>query len=162
MERLCRINLGCGYYWWPGWINLDQEVNIKSLDYEDESVDEIQAIHLLEHLPRLEIGEILAEWRRILKPEHLLILEVPSLDKIAQNIINGEENLRITLFGIFGDPRDWERRPAMRHNWAWTQDELSIVLTDAGFSVEFAEPVFHIAARDMRVIARKHDSTSTD
>jgi predicted SAM-dependent methyltransferase len=136
-------------------MNHDDDVDLWNLPYESESVDEIHCIHLFEHIPRLRVYELLHEWKRVLVPRGTLTMELPSLDKMAQMIVDGEENQRLTLLGIFGDPRDWDDRPLMRHEWAWTNKELRQVLSDAGFAVEFEEPVFHIQRRDLRVIGRK-------
>lgn len=150
-----RLHLGAGHYWWPGYVNLDEETDLKALPYEDESVAEIHCIHLFEHLPRLDVPLFLAEWLRVLEPGGRLVMEMPSLDKMAQLIVDGETNIRFTLLGIFGDPRDWETRPLMRHEWAYTDAELQEVLTEAGFKVEFEEPVYHFIQRDLRVTGRK-------
>jgi len=155
MARLNRLHLGAGSYFWPTFDNLDEESDLKDLDYENESVDSIYAIHLFEHLPRPEINSFLQEWKRVLVSRGTLVMEMPSLDKIAQLIVAGETNERLTVLGLLGDPRDWDNYPLMRHNWAWTNRELKEVLTENGFEVEFANPVYHIQQRDLRVIARK-------
>lgn len=153
MGGICRLHLGAGQYFWPGWCNLDEETDLKALPYETGKVDEIQSIHLFEHLPRAEIAAFLDEWFRVLKPNGRLVMEMPSLDKMAQLIVDGETNIRLTLLGIFGEQYG---KPLMRHEWAWTNRELEEVLTTAGFEVEFEPPVFHIEARDLRVIGSKH------
>lgn len=155
--ELPRLHLGAGHYYWPGYINHDAEIDLWNLPYGDNSIAEIHAIHLFEHLPRLRVDAVLREWMRVLVPRGTLVLEMPSLDKMAQLILDGERNIRHTLLGIFGDPRDWDARPLMRHEWAWSNWELEAVLTNAGFAVEFAEPVFHLAKRDLRVIGRKNE-----
>ena len=134
-----RLHLGSGQYHWPGFKNLDEETNLKNLS-QYYKVDEIHCIHLFEHLPRLEIDQYLQEWHATLKDGGYLIMELPSLDKIAQMIVDGEKNPRLTLMGIFGDPRDRKERPLMRHEWAWTEHELRSVLEANGFEVEFQPP----------------------
>lgn len=159
MENLSRLHLGSGRHYWPGWINVDLvdsadvQSDVKKLDFSDNSIDEIQGIHIFEHLDRLEVDDVLAEWHRVLKPGGRLVMEMPSLDKMAKLICEGETNVRLTLLGIFGDPR--EKSPYMRHQWAWTDEELYQVLTNVGFTVEFQPPVFHLPRRDLRVIGRK-------
>lgn len=47
-----RLNLGAGDNPMPGYVNLDIKggVEIGKLPYENESVDEIRASHVLEHV----------------------------------------------------------------------------------------------------------------
>lgn len=157
-----RLHLGCGKQYWPGFTNVDKFVTSADVisdctrleEFKDGEVSEIHALHLLEHFNRIPAENAIRQWFRVLKPGGKLVLELPCLDKIAQLILNKEQNLRLTLFGIFGDPR--EDKPGMEHKWAWTQDELEGSLKSAGFSeIKFVEPKFHIPARDMRVEAIK-------
>jgi predicted SAM-dependent methyltransferase len=157
---MIRLNLGSGKHPWPNATNcdVDPRANIQTtvdrLDaFNDNEVDEIYAIHLFEHLPRLELARFITEWKRVLKVGGRLIIEVPCLDKIAQMIVSGEDRVGLTLFGIFGDIR--EPSPYMRHQWCYTAKELSEILTGGGFDVQVTDPVYHVRARDMRVIAIK-------
>jgi ubiquinone/menaquinone biosynthesis C-methylase UbiE len=155
-----RINLGAGDKYWPGFVNCDaySDVDVRCeaypMPFATDSADELWAIHLLEHLHRKDVGAALTEWFRVLKQGGRLVLELPSLDKIAQLIVLGEKNLRMTVMGLFGDPRD--EKPGMMHHWAWSQAELIEVLTGVGFErVTFPDPAFHILERDQRVEAYK-------
>jgi SAM-dependent methyltransferase len=98
-----KLNLGCGSKHWPGFVNIDGISNNRSvpdllhdlnkpLPYDDGSVDEIHAIHLIEHFYRWEVPGILADWTRALKPGGLLVLECPSLERVlaAFNYYIGE------------------------------------------------------------------------
>lgn len=159
MARPVRLHLGSGRHYWPGWTNVDlvdsADVRCDVTDlsqFADGSVEEIQAVHLFEHLPRLSVLDTLREWRRVLVSGGRLVLELPCLNKIAQLIVNGANNPAITLFGIFGDIR--EPDPNMRHQWCYTKEEITAILKECGFSAEVEEPVFHMKKRDMRVIAR--------
>lgn len=154
-----RLHLGSGYKYWPGWINIDMMDadiihDVKTLPmFENESVDEIQAIHVFEHFSRMDIDVILKEWRRVLKNGGKLVMEMPSMDKIAGLIKEGETNIRYTLAGIFGDPREG---PLMQHHYCWQDEELKVTLKKAGFNVKLMEPVFHVPKRDLRVEAIKN------
>lgn len=160
-----RLNIGSGDKRWPGFCNVDLNddpvagppdlrSDVRKIELEDGKATEIHAIHVFEHIPRLDAGKVLAEWRRVLSEGGKLVIEVPCLDKIAQNIINGEKNIRLTILGIFGDPTD--KRPDMMHQWCYSSRELHEMLEGAGFrDVRVMEPVFHIAQRDMRVEAIK-------
>lgn len=155
-----RLHLGSGDKYWPGWVNVDlhakADINcdITKLPFESNYADEIQAHHVLEHLHRKEAGPALYEWYRVLKPNGKIVLELPSLDKIARMIVEGEKNQRLTLLGLYGDPRD--PKPDMLHKWGYSVAELTDLLTGVGFrEVTFTTPVFHIAQRDMRAEAVK-------
>ena len=154
-----RIQLGSGRHYWPGFTNIDgggrcdEVCDVKKLNYHDNSVDEIYAIHLFEHLSRLEVQDILSEWRRVLKPQGKLVLEMPCLDKMAQMIVDGETNIRLTLLGIFGDPREASRM--MLHQWSYTKKEITDLFLNCGFSCEVTEPVYHLPKRDMRITGIK-------
>lgn len=159
-QPLKRVHLGAGGKYWPGWINVDvvgdQDVNanVDRLPFESNSVDEIQCIHLFEHLERMKVGTVLAEWRRVLKPGGRLTMELPCLDAVVAMLYAGERNFRMTMFALYGDPR--EESPFMAHRWCWSRREMSEQLTESGFDeIEFDAPKFHIPARDMRVTALK-------
>lgn len=160
-----RLNLGAGAHRWPGFCNVDLNddpkagppdlrSDVKHLLLDDGVAEEIHAIHVFEHIPRLEADKVVQEWRRVLVEGGKLVIEVPCMDKIAKLIVDGEKNMRMTLLGIFGDPRD--PKPDMLHKWCYLQSELHSMLEGAGFRhVEFKEPAFHFQARDMRVEAIK-------
>lgn len=156
MERPLRLNLGNGDKFWPGFNNCDK--NGYLLIYSDypETVDEIHAIHLFEHLNRLDVSQALKDWKGMLKPNGLLVLEMPSMDKIAQMIVDGEKSQRLTLLGIFGNPKD--EKPDMMHHWCYQNWELEQILTEAGFhQIDFMEPVYHMTQRDLRVECRRKE-----
>lgn len=155
-----RLNVGCGDKFWPQFINVDKHAEPdvvcdgRKLTFANDYADEIHSIHFVEHVPRLEVDDMLVDWMRVLKPGGKLAIEVPCLNKMAQFIVDGEKNLALTLLGIFGDPRD--KKPGMMHGWAYTKEELTDILLQAGYTdVEVKEPFFHVGKRDMRIEARK-------
>lgn len=154
MHKL-RVNVGSGDKHWPGFVNVDKfseadvQADIQNLPFEASTVDEIHAIHAVEHVSRMEVDAMINKWYRLLKPGGKLVIEVPCMNKIAQMIVLGEKNLRLTMLGVFGDPRD--PKPGMMHQWCYTREELADVLIQAGFNVTEAEPKFHISRRDMRI-----------
>lgn len=157
---MIRLNLGSGRHNWPNAINVDLDPRADVVTavgklgaFKDGEVDEIYAIHLFEHLNRMELAPVLTEWRRVLRVGGKLILELPCLEKIAQMVVDGVEDVRLTMFGIFGDVR--EPSPYMRHQWCYTTKELSQILSQAGFKVEVSDPVYHVKRRDMRLTGEK-------
>ena len=88
---MVRLNLGCGDYKLPGYINCDirKEVNadlyfdiLNSIPLNDESVEEVVATEFLEHFGwRDEIKKVLAEITRVLKRGGSAYFETPNLRK---------------------------------------------------------------------------------
>lgn len=159
-KRPVKLHLGAGEKYYPGWINVDiagdQDVltDLKKLPFDNEYADKIESIHVFEHFHRADVAGVLSEWNRVLKTGGEIVLEMPCLDEIAQKIVYGEKNLRMTLFGLFGDPNS--DNEYMMHKWCWSREELAIELDRAGFKeIEFSKAQYHVPHRDMRVTAKK-------
>ena len=88
-----KLNLGSNDKTLEGWTNVDI-INGPGIDIvasahdlhmiEDESVDEILAEHLLEHLTFYQANRALAEWYRVLKVGGILTIEVPDLEGLCR------------------------------------------------------------------------------
>jgi SAM-dependent methyltransferase len=84
-----RLNLGCGRYPKPGFVNVDwrdepgidlvHDLSILPYPFETESFDLVEADHVLEHLP--EVFRVMTEIHRILKPGGVLVLRVPHFSR---------------------------------------------------------------------------------
>lgn len=163
-----RLNIGCGARRIEGYTGVDAVARsgadiiarADEIPLDDGSVEEIMAIHLFEHFYRWECEKALAEWRRLLRPGGRLVLELPNLVKCCENVISGragKEPDQLSMWGLFGDPRQSD--PFMAHRWAWTPDTLRAVLEANGFHRVGEEPtVFHPAGRahrDMRIVAER-------
>jgi len=84
MEDL-KLNIGCGPTILDGWVNIDKfpmsdqvvviDLEKGKLPYKDNSVLEIRATHVLEHIWNLQ--PLLNECWRVLKPEGAMYVEVP-------------------------------------------------------------------------------------
>ena len=71
-----RLNLGCGKRYIPGFIHIDLD-DFPHIDYKsdvsdlsmfgDNSVDLIYSSHTLEYFDRVDVLNVLKEWRRVLK-----------------------------------------------------------------------------------------------
>lgn len=165
-----RLNVGCGARRIPGYTGVDAVersaadivARADAIPLPDGSVEEILAVHVWEHFYRWECDVVIAEWKRLLKPGGTLVLELPDLIKCCRNVINGlvrggKDPDQLTLWGLYGDPRQGD--PFMAHRWAWSPASLRAFLKAAGFTdIQDEETRFHPAGRadrDMRITARK-------
>lgn len=123
----------------------------------DSFADEAMAIHVVEHLLPWELLGALVEWKRVLKPGGLLVLECPDLYKCCRNFVRDwGENPRSSILGIYGDPGYCDE--LMLHRYGYTPETLAAVVRKAGFiKVREKAPKFHARRldRDLRLEARK-------
>lgn len=170
LDGKVRLNLGSGDMSLPGYLNVDQAPerdghrpdivsDVMKLDLADAYADEIMAIHVFEHFFLWDVDNVLAEWKRVLKPGGRLVLELPDLLKSARNFLKHPDTTdpkkwQLSMYGFYGDP-SWAE-PVMNHKWGWTPTSLEAKLRDCGFvEIRHSLPRFHQLARDMRVTAVK-------
>ena len=174
MTNLIKLNLGCGDKLLPGYVNVDVVneragkqpdviCDIRTLDqFQDNSIDEILAVHVVEHFWRWEVVDILKEWVRVLKPGSEMILECPNLISACQEFLKnpdlhaqpGQEGQR-TMWVFYGDPA-W-KDPLMNHRWGYTPLSLAQVMHQAGLNDFRQDPAqFKLREpRDMRIVGIK-------
>lgn len=171
-----RINFGCGRKVLPGFFNIDAVRNpaaprdpemlfaaefdavgnlTQSVPLDDGCADELQAMHVIEHVYAWEAAALINEWKRLLKPGGLLVLELPNIESAARNLLNGL-NDQMHMWPLYGDPG--HRDPYMCHRWGYTPKTIMALLSDCGFTeVGMSDPKTHGARknRDMRVEATR-------
>ncbi len=85
-----RLNWGCGHSGAPGWINSDvksgEGIDIRcdilsGLPLESDSMDYVVSIHALPMIPYPNLVSVLNELRRVLKPDGVLRLGLPDIEK---------------------------------------------------------------------------------
>jgi len=140
-----KLHLACGHDYNEDYINVDLyapedakcdvRFDIQKLPYDNNSVDEIKAFHIIEHFHFFEIKEILNEWYRVLKPGGKLYLETPDFLETCRSFVEGSptmpiEEWRILLYGhFFAHP--WV--PGQTHKFLFTESQLKTNLGWAGF-----------------------------
>lgn len=158
---MLKLNLGGGNKRIEGFTNVDLdpqcEVNadLRELPYADNSVDEAIAVHVIEHFYHWEVQDLLAEWRRVLKPGAKLILECPNLDSLARAMLSPfEVPDQYHMWGLYGDPK--HKNPLMCHKWGYTPKTLAAELSAAGFvNITQAPAQYKVPVRDMRIVGTK-------
>ena len=163
-----RLNLGCGDFQLPfeqGWVNIDSSRRVRAdlhldvvacpLPFDDDSVEEVYAGHLLEHVPHDDVPGFLAEVRRVLRPGGRLGVVVPDTYEVCRRYVMRAEAPAEWPQHHYRDLRDLDELCAMilfsteqesPHRWAYDRKTLVRTLTAAGFAVRAA-----IAEDDPRI-----------
>jgi len=131
-----RLNLGCGEIMLDDYLNIDLHytgadirMDVRTLDYADNAVDEIFASHLLEHFGKYEILPLLKDWRRVLKSGGILNLIIPDLEWCMKSWLKTEDKEGFALATIFG----LQSNDGEYHKTGFTKNGLKRILTEAGF-----------------------------
>lgn len=104
------LNLGCGKDVREGFVNIDLFsddprvvfMDIRKLDFPDNSADLILASDILEHFSHREVQDIFAEWVRVLKPGGEIIVRSPSLRLQANAYLRGDWDAFVASYMIYG------------------------------------------------------------
>ncbi len=93
MNKLNKLHLGCGERYLEGYLHIDinefehidYKTKVDNLDMFDEnSIEEIYASHLLEYFDIYESIEVLNEWKRVLIKGGKLRLAVPNFTNLIE------------------------------------------------------------------------------
>lgn len=144
-----KLHLACGNVRLDGWINIDldnasEAADIswdlsKGIPFADSSCEFIYCEHFLEHLDVKDGVAFLKECRRVLQPDGVFRLAMPSLDMIIEKSYRGD-----------WQDQDWLTWPEYQfvrtraemlniafrwwgHRWLYDRDELHRRMHEAGF-----------------------------
>jgi predicted SAM-dependent methyltransferase len=105
-----KLHLGCGKRHIPGFFHIDaveyphvdHVATIDNLGFiADDSVDLIYTCHVLEHFRRKDVGRVLREWARVLKPGGTLRVSVPDFARLCE-VYQRTGDLNLVIGPIFG------------------------------------------------------------
>jgi len=130
-----KLNLGCGCSKIKGFINIDANPEFKpdligdilDIDFQPNSIDEIIAYHILEHIPKSKQEFLLSKIYKWMKPESKLYISVPDLIKLFKLYQLYEDELILNY--IFGSGEN----NLFKHYWGFTETYLDILLKKVGF-----------------------------
>lgn len=130
VQEKVKLNLGSGESPIDGYANIDRKTGgeVYPLDYEDGTVDEIRASHILEHFDyaRGENLEVLKNWVSKLKPGGVIKIAVPDFAIISKGYLNKEKmNTAGYIMGGHTDENDY-------HKSLYDAESLRSMLSSAG------------------------------
>ena len=99
---------------------------------EDGTVDEILTVNLVDHLRLQDLPAAVAEWRRVLTADGILIVDVGDVYGNADLLLNAKdrESLEWALRLIYCHSRD----PHDSHHWGFTPSYLAELMAEWGFT----------------------------
>jgi len=144
-NKKTKLHLACGVRnFGSDWMHIDGgeathlDYRIRDLDclpLEDNQFDLIYCSHAIGYFDREKIKLILAEWRRVLKPNGILRLATPDFDQITYLYRTGQFELDDFLGLLYGK---WgfssgTAEPNIYFKTTYDLQSLSKVLKEAGF-----------------------------
>lgn len=163
-----KLNIGAGGSDYEGFLSVDLydkrahiKMDITKLDFEDNSVSEILASHVFEHLNPYHAVDILKEWLRVLKPGGKLVMEMPDIEGLCKRFVEGSKGERYGILNaIYGSVNTTNvggpDEITSPHLFGWWPESMYDHLRQAGFDkVEFMPEKIPHPETNFRVEAKK-------
>lgn len=143
---MIKYNLGCGpHEILDGYINCDTTMfpgvdvtcplwELRGKDFKrlnDETIDEIRASHVIEHVPPNLLERTLLEWYRVLKPGGKVYVYCPNASLIFSDYISGKIDMIEASRLLFGE-HDFEGNV---HHLCFDKQRLGSLFTQYNFKV---------------------------
>jgi predicted SAM-dependent methyltransferase len=144
-----RVEIGSGPHPSPGYVHVDADRRARDVEYHavasalpfpDGTVEEVLAIHILEHVHASALLPTLREWRRVLRPGGFAQIHVPDAANVFAAFLDSPPEhkwtVMIPIFGMTSHVRFDELHDVNdmeRHHVIYDFSLLERVLLDAGF-----------------------------
>ena len=143
--HMVKLNLGCGPSIMEGYVNIDTDpldervvkMNILDLDYPENSVDEIYAKDIIEHLPLEKSAKAIVHWGTLCKRGATLFIQTTNFKKIIEAYQSGVWNLKTVCYMLFAG-RNWVSGESKDEDWhksTYDLETLTKIFKMAGFKV---------------------------
>ena len=132
-----KLNIGAGTKIIEGWINIDilprdrrlLMMDARKLGFINNSIDEIKAEDVLEHISFRETISVLKEWYRVLKKEGKIYIRVPNLTGWAIALLKHKASDDFIVEHLYGH-QDYETN---FHKAGFTMSSLKKKMEFVGF-----------------------------
>lgn len=143
-----RLNIGAGGIDYPGFLSLDKydkraniPMDITNLEaFPNNSVTEMMASHVFEHLNPYHSVPILQEWLRVLKPGGKLAMEMPDIEALCKSFLAETDYYKKMgiLNAVYGSVNTTDvggpDEITSPHLFGWWPESLYNHLTAAGYT----------------------------
>jgi predicted SAM-dependent methyltransferase len=144
-----KLNLGCGPDIKDGYVNIDVcpmsanvvKMDIRQLTYDAESVDEIYARDVIEHMPLQDTINALANWSNICKKGGKLFIQTVCWDSVLKAYHADVWKMEVLNYMLFAGKNwvDGISRPEDFHKSTYNVQYLMQLIQSVGFKVDKIE-----------------------
>jgi predicted SAM-dependent methyltransferase len=148
------------YYKRPFRQNRDNNVtdiimDIRNLEFPENSAEEILSVNVIDHMKKEEFLEALQNWKKVLKPGGLLIIDVDDRKKQAQLLASADtvEEMEWALRLLYCD----HAKTGRTHWWGYTPEYLLHLLKQAGFTHKWTrnDYIHHDITTNFQICVKK-------
>lgn len=136
-----RLNVGSGLASKEGFASVDKfipadfQADILKLPFKDNSIEEVYASHVLEHLAKKEVPLALSEIYRVLQENGKFTIIVPDLIWCMNNFLNSPDHYGFPLDAIYGN----QEHEGEFHKTGFTMEMLKILVTSSKLHITKSE-----------------------
>jgi predicted SAM-dependent methyltransferase len=138
-----KLEIGCGQRPTPGYIHNDLNdfpgVDIVgspwNIDLQNESLDEVLALGVIEHLTYEQVTATFNNVNRMLKVGGEFVFDVPDIPIWCEYVVNHFRGIEIPfeIDHVFATLYGWQRWAGDEHKSGWYMDKLIEVLKKSNF-----------------------------
>jgi predicted SAM-dependent methyltransferase len=138
---MMKLHLGGGARFIPGFVHIDladyphidHRHDVRSLPMiADGTAELVYASHVLEYFDRVEVLDVLTEWKRVLAPRGVLRLAVPDFEALAV-VYARDHDLDGIIGPLFGRWQIPGTGAVIHHRTVYDYASLKSVLESVGF-----------------------------
>lgn len=138
-----KLEIGCGQRPTPGYIHNDlnafEGVDLVGspwdLDLADNSLDEVLALGVIEHLTYEQVTKTFINVKRMLKTGGDFVFDVPDIPIWCEYVVNyfKGDSIPFEIEHVFATLYGWQRWPGDEHKSGWYEEKLIKSLENSGF-----------------------------